>query len=340
VSGHAPLAAIVGIAGTELTRDERDLFLRRPPAGFILFARNCAAPAQLRELTASLHGLFPGRHVPILIDQEGGRVMRMRPPHWPSLPAAASIGALAERDESIAMEAARQLGRAIGHELAEVGIDVDCAPCLDVARSETTRAIGDRAFAADPALVGRLGRAFMTGLEQAGILPVMKHMPGHGRAHVDSHELLPTVDVDLEELLATDLVPFRACADAPLGMTCHVVYRAVDPRYPATQSPRVISQLIRGEIGFAGILLSDDLGMRALQGGIADRALLSLEAGCDIALHCNGDLVEMEAVLAAVPPLALAVADRLQALLGAADRRGRQSAPDALARLEEMMAVA
>ena len=242
MSGAATRAAIVGLGGAALDDGERMLFRRLPPAGFILFARNCQEPRQVSDLTAELRALSPRRRVPVLIDQEGGRVMRLRPPHWPALPAAARIGALAARGEALAREAARRLGEAIGGELAALGIDVDCAPCLDVARPETTTAIGDRAFAADPDLVGRLGRAFMDGLLAAGVAPVIKHLPGHGRARIDSHLGLPTVDAGLVELEAVDLRPFRVCADSPFAMTAHVVYTALDPDRPATHSPAVMQR--------------------------------------------------------------------------------------------------
>jgi beta-N-acetylhexosaminidase len=280
---------------------------------------------------------LPDRPVPLLIDQEGGRVMRLRPPHWPALPPAARIGELARRDATLGLEAARALGEAIGAELAPLGIDVDCAPCLDIARPETTAAIGDRAFAADPALVGRLGRAFMAGLASAGVAPVIKHLPGHGRARVDSHHQLPVVEAGREELLASDLVPFRICADSPFAMTAHVVYTALDPDRPATLSPAVIRELVRGAIGFRGILISDDLGMKALTGDIGTRAAASLAAGCDLALECSGDPARAEAALRAVPALPEATADRLAR--GLARTGGAVSLTAALARLDALLAA-
>ena len=335
-----PRAAIVGLQGVTIGAEERQLFRRQPPSGFILFARNCVEPAQVAALTRELRGLFPGRQVPVLIDQEGGRVMRLRPPHWPALPAAARIGALAEADIGRAVEAAGRLGRAIGEELRAVGIDVDCAPCLDVGRPETTAAIGSRAFAADPILVGRLGRTVAEGLLQAGVLPVIKHLPGHGRATVDSHELLPVVDAGRAELEALDFVPFRMNADLPLAMTAHVVYTAIDPELPATQSATVIGEVIRGAIGFRGILLSDDLGMKALGGTFADRAAQARAAGCDIALHCSGDLGEAGEVLGAAGDLAEAVSDRLSSALAEAGQAPAAPRGAALARLNELLAVA
>jgi beta-N-acetylhexosaminidase len=335
--GAPPRAAIVGLAGPTLSADEWALFRALSPAGFILFARNCREPLQVADLTRSLRALFADRPVPVLIDQEGGRVMRLRPPHWPALPAAARIGELAARDETLGLEAARALGEAIGGELSAVGIDVDCAPCLDLARPETTSAIGDRAFAAGPRLVGRLGRAFMDGLASAGVAPVIKHLPGHGRARVDSHHLLPVVEASREELEAGDLVPFRMCADSPFAMTAHLVYTALDADHPATLSPGVIRDIIRGAIGFRGILLSDDLGMKALSGDIGTRAARAVAAGCDIALECSGDPARAEAALRAVPALAEATAARLARALP----RPGAAAPmaEALARLDALLAA-
>ncbi len=335
-----PRAAVVGLRGHALTADERTLFRRLPPAGFILFARNCTDPDQVSALTAELRGLFPERRVPVLIDQEGGRVMRLRPPHWPGLPAAARIGALAEDDMAAAEEAATQLGRAIGDELRAVGIDVDCAPCLDVRREETTLAIGDRAFAADPDVVARLGRCLADGLMLAGVLPVMKHLPGHGRARVDSHELLPVVSASHGELAALDFVPFRRNADLPLAMTAHVVFEAIDPGIPATHSAKVIGEAIRGEIGFGGILLSDDLGMKALGGSFGERAERALAAGCDVALHCSGDAAETLAVLEAAGELPAATLERLDSLMQQTASCRPAARGLALARLNELLAVA
>jgi beta-N-acetylhexosaminidase len=310
------LAAVVGIAGTVLGEDERTLLLAHPPAGFILFARNCAEPEQLRALTASLRALFPERRVPILIDQEGGRVMRLKPPRWPSLPAAGRIGELACTDPGRGRAAARHLGAAIAAELMAVGIDVDCAPCLDIRFPDTTSAIGDRSFGSDPRLVGELGLALMAGLAEGGVLPVIKHLPGHGRARLDSHQALPVVDAALAELAEADLVPFRICRAAPFAMTAHLLLPQIDPDRPATQSRRIIQEVIRERIGFEGLLLSDDLSMGALSGGITERALSALDAGCDLALHCNGDAAELAALLAALPVLPMARFERLQTVLG------------------------
>lgn len=337
-----PAAAVVGLAGTQLSEDERALFRRLPPTGFILFARNVESPAQLRALTGDLAALFPQRRVPILVDQEGGRVMRLRPPSWPELPAAAAIGRLAATDPAGAGEAARRLGEVLGRELRAVGISVDCAPCLDVADPQTTPAIGDRAFAADPELVGELGAALIQGLRTSGVLPVIKHLPGHGRARVDSHRALPVVTAGLDALISRDLVPFRRCRDAPLAMTAHIVYAAIDADHPATHSGPVIANVIRGAIGFAGILLSDDLGMAALSGDVGQRAARAIAAGCDLALHCSGRLAETHAVLAAVPRLPEPTLARLDDLLAEAAARVAEPLPHepALARLERLLARA
>lgn len=320
------LAAVVGIAGTALAAEERALFADRPPAGFILFKRNCAEPRQLRALTAELKALFPDRWVPILVDQEGGRVQRLTAPHWPAVPALRRVGEVAERDVAAGEAAARLHATAIAHMLSDVGLDVVCAPCLDLLRPETTAAIGDRAFAADPALVGRLGRVYAETLLTRGIVPVIKHLPGHGRATVDSHLELPRVGAARAELEATDFRAFAPLATPPLGerllaMTAHIVFDAIDPDRPATQSPTVIAEIIRGAIGYRGLLLSDDLSMEALEGPIETRALASLAAGCDLALHCNGKLDELVAVLGRAPALAADTGTRLQgsAPAGAAD---------------------
>lgn len=312
-----PRAAVVGIAGTTLTAAERELLLALPPAGVILFQRNCADRTQLQALTDALRALSPGRRLPILIDQEGGRVMRLRPPHWRPLPAAGELGRLAIVDRAAGEEAAGLLGRLIAHDLREVGIDVDCAPVLDVAAAGMTEAIGSRAFASDPALVASLAAAFAAGLLAGGIAPVVKHLPGHGRAVVDSHLALPVVSASAAVLRASDFVPAMALAHLPFAMTAHVVYPALDADRPATTSRTVIAGTIRGELGVQGMLLSDDLAMQALLGEPADRALAALEAGCDLALFCPGRIEATRAVLQAVPPLAPSLLARLDGTLAA-----------------------
>ncbi|MDX6751765.1 beta-N-acetylhexosaminidase [Geminicoccaceae bacterium 1502E] len=298
----APRAAIVGIAGPHLTSEEAALLRRLPPSGVILFGRNCVDRAQLSRLTASLRECVAA-DLPILIDQEGGRVMRLRPPVWPELPPMGMLGELDAVDPAAAERLLRLAAGVIGAVLHEVGIDVDCAPVLDLRMPETTRAIGDRSFGADPERVGRLGHIAIETLRARGVAPVIKHLPGHGRAIVDSHVELPVVDAPLELLRAQDFVPFRACADAGLGMTAHLLFPAIDAELPATLSPVVIDRIIRGEIGFSGVLMSDDLCMGALSGEPAARACRALDAGCDLALYCSGVLAETAAVLEAVPPL-------------------------------------
>lgn len=311
----APRAAVVGIAGTALTPGERALFAELPPAGVILFRRNCADRAQLRALTDELRGLAGGTALPVFIDQEGGPVMRLAPPHWRPLPSAAAVGALARGDVPAGRQAARLLGRLIAHDLREVGVDVACAPVLDVAAPGMTAAIGARSFGTDPNLIAELAAALASGLEAGGVAPVIKHLPGHGRALVDSHLALPVVEAAYHELAACDLLPFRHLRTAPFAMTAHVIYRALDPERPATVSRNVIARTIRGELGFSGLLLSDDLAMRALAGEPAERATAALAAGCDLALYCPGDLEANRAVLAAAPPLAASLAVRIEGVL-------------------------
>jgi beta-N-acetylhexosaminidase len=310
--GSTPRAAVVGIAGPSLSPAERELLLALPPAGVILFQRNCADRAQLRALTDDLRRLARDRALPVFGDQEGGRVMRLRPPEWRSLPPPATVGRMAPADRAGAGTAARLLGRLIAHDLREAGVDVACAPVLDVAGEGMTEAIGSRSFGADPHLVADLARAFAAGLLAGGIAPVIKHLPGHGRAVVDSHLTLPIVSATAAELRAADFVPCRALRDLPFAMTAHVVYPDVDPGRPATTSPSVIARVIRGELGVQGLLLSDDLAMAALSGDPADRAIAALEAGCDLALYCTGRIEETRAVLQAVPPLAPSLLARLE----------------------------
>lgn len=312
-----PRAAVVGVAGPALEPGERGLFAELPPAGVILFRRNCVDRAQLKGLVAELKALLAreGRPLPVFVDQEGGPVMRLAPPHWRPLPAAAAVGAAAQADPAAGARAAWLLGRLVAHDLKEVGIDVACAPVLDVAAPGMTGAIGARSFGADPALVAELAAALAAGLEAGGVAPVVKHLPGHGRALVDSHFLLPEVTAARAELAAADLVPCKALRHAPFAMTAHVVYRDLDPSRPATISRRVIAGTIRGELGVTGLLLSDDLAMEALAGDPASRALAALDAGCDLALYCPGRLEANRAVLAAAPALAPSLQARLAGTL-------------------------
>jgi beta-N-acetylhexosaminidase len=306
-----PKAAIFGCAGAALSAQERAFFAAENPFGFILFARNVQAPDQVRALVKALRESVGRMDAPVLIDQEGGRVARLKPPHWRAAPAAAKIAALADQDIDAACEAAWLNARLIGGELAALGIDVDCAPVCDVPVAGSHDVIGDRAYGTDPGRVATIARAAALGFLDAGVLPVIKHIPGHGRARADSHLELPTVDTPRAELEMADFVPFRALADMPWAMTAHVRYTALDKDRPATTSPTIIREIIRGQIGFDGVLLTDDLSMKALGGGFPERTRAALEAGCDVALHCNGDMAEMEGVALAAPPLSEAARERI-----------------------------
>jgi beta-N-acetylhexosaminidase len=296
-------AAIYGFEGLELTADERSFFRDAEPAGFILFRRNCDNPGQLLRLTDSLRDLTGRPDLPILIDQEGGRVARMRPPAWPAFPAAERFAQLYALAPSSAIEAARSNARAIALSLRASGINVNALPLLDVRQEGASDIIGDRALGSEPMQVAALGRVVLEGLASAGVVGIVKHMPGHGRALVDSHKELPVVTADAETL-ETDLEPFERLRSAPMGMTAHVVYDAWDRDRPASLSPIVIGDIIRGRIGFDGFLMSDDLGMEALQGGFGSRAAGVIAAGCDVALHCSGKMDEVVAVAGAAPALA------------------------------------
>jgi len=332
----SPLAVVFGLAGPRLGEDERRFFAETRPLGFILFARNCKTPDQIRALIAELRACVAREDAPVLIDQEGGRVARLKPPRWRAAPAAARFGALDARDPGRADEAARLNARLIAAELAALGITVDCLPVLDLADPEGHDVIGDRAFSHDPKAVARLGAATCEGLLAGGVLPVVKHMPGHGRARADSHHALPVVEAPLDLLRATDFAPFRALADAPWGMTAHVAYSALDP-LPATVSRRVIGEIIRGEIGFDGVLASDDLAMEALSGGPGERAAAALAAGCDVVLHCSGALDAMRAVAGAARPLDDAALERLAAAEARRVAPGPFDSEAASARLDALL---
>ena len=305
---NAPLAVILGCSGEHLTASERDFFAAADPAGFILFRRNCNSPGQVRDLVASLRGCVGRDDAPILIDQEGGRVARLRLPHWRRYPSAARLASLPDR---AAATAARIGARLIADDLARLGITVDCLPVLDLPAAAADPVIGDRAYGSNPERVARLAGAVCAGLLDGAVLPVLKHIPGHGRARVDSHYACPRVETSFEELARTDFVPFRALATMPWAMTAHIVYSAIDPSAPATLSSRLVAEVIRSEIGFDGVLLSDDVSMRALGGGLGERTRQALAAGCDLALHCNGDPGEMEEVVAAARPISQLTAARL-----------------------------
>jgi len=302
---------VVGCETTALTDAECALFAETRPLGLILFARNIAAPAELRALVAEFRSLVGNTSAPVLIDQEGGRVARLRPPHWPSFPAAAKIGALYADDPAGAEEAAYLCARGIGAELFKLGIDVDCAPVADLPVQGAHDVIGDRAYGFLPEIVSRLAAATMRGLLDAGVLPVVKHIPGHGRARSDSHMELPVVDADRATLEQSDFLPFRALNHAPWAMTAHILYPALDPDHPATSSPAIIQGIVRDTIGFEGVLISDDLTMKALQGPMAERGSRALKAGCDLVLHCSGQFDEMAGLLRALPRMAPSAASRI-----------------------------
>lgn len=315
-------AAIYGLTGLALTDDERDFFRDCDPAGYALFARNCADREQMRALTDELRALHGRETLPILIDQEGGRVARMKPPEWPAFPAAEAFARLYDRAPMSAIEAVRANAEAIALLLAEVGVNVDCLPVLDVRQPGATDIVGDRAFGGEPMQVAALGRAALDGLAAGGVVGVIKHMPGHGRALADSHKELPVVSASAEEL-EVDLEPFRTLRTAPMGMTCHCVYAAWDAERPGSQSPVVIHDVIRGRIGFDGFLMSDDIGMNALGGGFDDRTRGVMEAGTDAVLHCSGVMAEMVAVASAAGELSEEGRERLErAMAGVAAAPG------------------
>ena len=326
-------AAIVGLAGPALLPEESALFQAAAPAGAILFTRNIENPAQLAALLASLRAVLPPQ-ARLLIDQEGGRVARLRPPHWPARPAAARLGALHATDPAAGLRAAWLAGALIGLDCA--GFDVVCAPVLDLACPGATPAIGDRAYAAEPARVAALGSAFAAGLLAAGIEPVAKHAPGHGRAQSDSHAGLPRIPAATP--LDADAAPFRACAGLPWMMTAHLLYESLDPARPATLSPDIIHGVIRCQIGFQGVLVSDDLAMDALTGEPGGRAAAALAAGCDLAMHCSGRLDDSRAVLAAAAPAtALALGRLARARARAAARRRPLDKPALEAELQGLL---
>ncbi len=308
-------AFIAGCSGLELTRAEAAFFNVERPWGFILFKRNVDTPDQVRRLVDALRACVDRADAPVLIDQEGGRVQRLGPPHWPKYPPGRAYGSLKGNDPLLRREITRLGARLIAHDLRALGITVDCVPVLDVPVAGAHDVIGDRAYGDTPEQVAYLGRAAAEGLIAGGVLPIVKHIPGHGRAGADSHLALPVVDTDRATLSRTDFLPFRHLADMPMAMTAHVVYSAIDPKCPATTSRRLMQDVIRGEIGYDGLVMSDDLSMKALAGDFASRTRQSLRAGCDVVLHCNGDLAEMQAIAAATPELKGQAKRRAQAAL-------------------------
>src|SRR3977135_2441126 len=296
-------AFITGLAGPALMREERQFLREAQPWGFILFKRNIQSPAQVFDLVKECRESISDPAAPVLIDQEGGRVQRLAPPHWPAYPAGAVFGALYDIDPTLGLSAARLSARLIAADLIETGVTVDCLPLADVPIAGADAVIGNRAYGTEPGKVAAIARAVTDGLEQGGILPVLKHIPGHGRATADTHFRLPVVDTPRAELERTDFAAFQPLADLPMAMTAHVVFSALDPAHPATTSATIIEQVIRGVIGFQGLLMSDDVSMNALAGSIAERTRAIFVAGCDMVLHCNGKLDEMREVARETPEL-------------------------------------
>ncbi len=305
-------AFITGCAGQALSAAERDLFARERPCGLILFARNIESPDQVRSLVASFKEAVGSDEVLILIDQEGGRVQRLRPPHWRKMPPARCFGEFYARDPEAAKRAAFAAARLMAAELHDLGINTNCTPLIDVPQAGAHDIIGDRAFSTDPEVVIALGRAVMDGTLAGGVLPVIKHVPGHGRAMADSHRSLPRIDACKEDLEKVDFLPFQALHDAPLAMTAHVVLPAFDER-PATVSPVIMGEVIRDQMGLTGLVMSDDIGMKALGGSFAGRTSAVIEAGCDVVLHCSGKFSEMTEVAGATPILDGKAAERFAA---------------------------
>lgn len=333
-------AFIAGCSGYELTPDEIAFFREASPWGFILFRRNVENPAQVKALCDALRETVGREDAPVLIDQEGGRVQRMGPPHWPKYPSGSAYGRIHANDPLVQREIARLGARLIAHDLRAVGITVDCLPVLDVPSQGAHDVIGDRAYGKSPVQVAVLGRAAAEGLLAGGVLPVIKHMPGHGRAGADSHLALPIVEASRKELERHDFQPFRILADMPLAMTAHVVYTALDPERPATTSPVVMEEIIRGHIGYDGLVMTDDLSMQALSGSLRERAEAAFAAGCDVALHCNGKMEEMTAVAEASPLLEGVALRRAEAALQRIRHEPEPFDPvDARARLDAALAM-
>jgi beta-N-acetylhexosaminidase len=334
-------AAIFGCSGLVLTADERAFFRDADPLGFIVFARNIDTPEQARRLVEDLRSCTGRAETPVLIDQEGGRVARLKPPHWRTAPPGRVLGELYRRDPERGLEATRLNSRLLAADVASIGCDVDCVPVLDVGFPDTHGVIGDRAYGDRPEAVAAVGRAAADGLLAEGVMPVIKHIPGHGRATVDSHLDLPRVEASRAELEQVDFVPFRLLADLPWAMTAHVLYAAIDPKQALTVSAGGVKDVVRGHIGFDGLLLSDDLSMQALGGTLGDRAARALAAGCDIALHCNGRMDEMVEIAAATKPMTPAARKRFEAGRGFLQRHrdplGRKGLEEAAKRLKELL---
>jgi len=331
--------AIFGIAGLTLTADERAFFRDADPAGYILFGRNVGTRAQVRALTDDLRAIHGRERLFVCIDQEGGRVARMKPPEWLAFPPGEVFDRLYDVAPATAIEAARVNAEALAIDLAEVGISVDHHPVLDVRQPGTHDVIGDRALGSEPMRVAALGRAVLDGLARGGVLGTIKHMPGHGRAMADSHKEMPTVDASEEEL-ESDIAPFRALADYPVGMTGHIRFTAWDDKNPATQSPFIISEIIRKRIGFGGLLLTDDLDMEALKGTVPERAERAIGAGCDIALNCWAEMDDMTGIAARLPAMSEVTQARLDHALGRMGDGSPGVQAELIARRDTLLAVA
>ncbi len=325
-------AFITGISSLALTADERDFMRAERPWGFILFKRNIETPVQVTALVTELRESIGEPDAPVLIDQEGGRVQRLGPPHWPVYPTGAVFGALYDIDRKLGLAAAQLSARLIAADLIDVGVTVDCLPLADVPVAGAHAVIGNRAYGTEPGKVAAIARAVTEGLEQGGVLPVLKHIPGHGRATADTHFGLPVVDTPRAELEKTDFAAFQPLADLPMAMTAHIVFSALDPAQPATTSATIIQQVIRGSIGFQGLLMSDDVSMNALAGSIAERTWAIVSAGCDMVLHCNGKLDEMREVAREAPVLSGRALER--AMRALASRKAPQPFDRAAARAE------
>jgi beta-N-acetylhexosaminidase len=325
-------AFITGVSGFTLTADERDFLRAERPWGFILFKRNIETPTQVTALISELRKSIDIPDAPVLIDQEGGRVQRFGPPHWPAYPPGAMFGTLYDIDRELGLTAARLSARLIAADLIDLGVTVDCLPLADLPVAGADAVIGNRAYGTEPGKVAAIARAVTEGLQQGGVLPVLKHIPGHGRATADTHFRLPVVETSKAELQRTDFAAFRPLADLPMAMTAHVVFSALDPAQPATTSATIIEQVIRGSIGFQGLLMSDDVSMNALAGSIAERTRAIVSAGCDMVLHCNGNLDEMREVAREAPVLSGLALDRATRAL--ASRKAPQPFDRAAARAE------
>lgn len=330
--------AIFGLSGLTLTDDERAFFRDADPAGYILFGRNVESRAQVRALTDELRAIQGRDRLFVCIDQEGGRVARMKPPTWSAYPTGEAFDRLYDLAPASAIEAARLNAQALGMDLAEVGVSVDCHPSLDVRQPGAHDVIGDRALGAEPMRVAALGRAILDGFARAGVAGCIKHIPGHGRAMADSHKELPTVTASAEEL-ATDIAPFRALASAPIGMTAHVLYTAWDAENPGTLSPFVVGEVIRKAIGFTGLLLTDDLDMQALSGTVPERAARAIAAGCDIALNCWAKMDDMVGIAKTLPVMGAETAARLDRALAATGEPAAAEHATLLARRDALLAL-